>query len=139
MVYESPRRVLFEFRGDVLSVLFVALKDLQAGREQVFKFRIAGVRNKRALQRRIDGPMIRYFVVDVGLVEVLAAELGEFGPLIGRLFAQCFAGVVIFWGYAELFHQRQRLLVHRFVISLHVGREREDVLILALLLGLRGS
>jgi hypothetical protein len=33
----------------VLSVLFVALKDLQAGREQVFEFCVAGVWNKRAL------------------------------------------------------------------------------------------
>ena len=47
--------------------------------------------------------MVRYLVVDVGFVEVFPAELGEFGSLICRLFAQGLAGGVIFRGYAELF------------------------------------
>jgi hypothetical protein len=33
MSNESQRWALFEFRSDVFSVLFVALKNLQAGRE----------------------------------------------------------------------------------------------------------
>ncbi len=75
----------------MFSVLFVTLKNLQAGREQVLEFFIAGVGNKRALQRGIDGLVVRYLVIDVGLVEVFPAELGEFGSLICRLFAQCLA------------------------------------------------
>ena len=77
-------------------MLFVALKNLQAGREQVFELCVAGIWNKCALQRGIDGLVIGHLVVDVGLVEVFAAELGELGALISRLLAQCFAGVVIF-------------------------------------------
>ena len=88
MLHESQRAALFEFRCDVFGVLFVALKDLQAGREQVFEFCVAGVGNKRALQGGIDRLVIGHLVVDVGLVECFAAELGEFGPLICRLLAQ---------------------------------------------------
>jgi hypothetical protein len=85
-----------------------AVRDLEksAGRrEQVLEFFIAGVGNKRALQRGIDGLVVRYLVIDVGLVEVFPAELGEFGSLICRLFAQCLAGRVIFRRDAELFYQ----------------------------------
>ena len=85
---------------------------------------------------RMPRLVIGNFVVDVGLVECFAAELGEFGPLICRLLAQGLAGVVVLRGDAEFFHQRQRFLVHRLVISLHVVSESEDVLILAFLLGL---
>jgi hypothetical protein len=55
------------------------------------------------------------------------------------LLAQCFAGVIILRGDAKLFYERQRLLIHRFVISFHIGRESEDVLIFAFLLSLFGS
>jgi hypothetical protein len=83
--------------------------------------------------------VIGHLVIDVGLVESLAAKLREFGALICRLLAQCFAGVIIFRGDAKLFYQRERFLVHRFVISLHISCESEDILVLALFLGLFGS
>jgi hypothetical protein len=46
--------------------------------------------------------VIGHLVVDVGLVERFAVELREFGSLICRLLTQCFAGVIIFRGDAEL-------------------------------------
>ena len=116
----------------------VALKNLQAGREQILKLRIAGRRNKRALQRGVDGFVIRDLVVDIGFVERLARELGKLGALLRRLFAQGFAGVVVLGRDAELFQLGERLFVDRLMIALHVGREGAHVLVAALFLGLLG-
>ena len=97
MLHQSQRIALIEFRRDVFGVRLVA-----------FKFCVARVGNKCALQRGIDRLVICYLIVDVGLVEGLAVELGDFGALICRLLAQRLASVVIFRGDSELFHQRQR-------------------------------
>ena len=90
------------------------------------------------MQRGIHGLVVCYLIVNIGLIEVFPAELRD-RLLICRLLAQCLAGVVIFRGDAELFYQRQCFFVHRFVISLHVGRENNHVLVFAFLLGLFGS
>jgi hypothetical protein len=85
MLHQSQRIALLEFRRNVFGVLLVAFKDLQAGREQIFEFCVARVGNKCALQRGIDRLVIGYLIVDVGLVERLAVELGE----LARLSAAC--------------------------------------------------
>jgi len=130
---DARRAVLFEFRRDVFGVLLVTLKDFQAGSEQVLELWIGSGRNERVLQRTVDCLVVGDLVVDVGLVERGAAELGKFRSFLGRLLGERFAGVVIFRRDVELFHQSQCLLVHRLVIALHVCRERHHVLVLAFL------
>ena len=67
----------------MFGVLLVALKDLQAGLQQALQFRVAGVGNKRRLQRAVDRLVIGDFVGDVGLVEFDALQFGQFGKLVG--------------------------------------------------------
>jgi hypothetical protein len=87
---------LFEFRRDVLGVLFVALKDFQPGFEQILQFGILRRRNKGAGQRRIHRFVIGHLVGDIGLVESGAAKLVELRALVRGLLAQRLAGVVVF-------------------------------------------
>ena len=94
---------------------------------------LASRRNERALQRTVDCLVVGDLVVDVGLVERGAAELGKFRSFLGRLLGERFAGVVIFRRDVEFFHQSQCLLVHRLVIALHISREGHHVLVLAFL------
>ena len=77
-----------------------------------------------------DGLVIGDLVVDIGLVEGRAVELGEFGALGGGLLGQRLAGVVVFRRDLELLDQRERLLVHRGMVAHHVVGESADVLVL---------
>jgi hypothetical protein len=65
----------------MLGMLLVALKDFQAGREQVLELRIGSRRNERVLQRTVDSLVVGDLVVDVSLVERGAAEFGKLRSL----------------------------------------------------------
>src|SRR5215831_18567000 len=96
------RLPLFELCGNLFGMLLVTLEDFQAGGEQVFEFRIAGRRNQRVLQSAVDGLMVGHLVADIGLVEGSAVKLRQFAALVGSLFAQRFAGIIVFRSDVEL-------------------------------------
>src|ERR1700693_6230728 len=73
---------------DVFGVLLVALKNLQAGLQQALQFRVAGIGNKRGLERAVDRLVIGDFVGDIGLVELGALQLAELGELVGGVLRQ---------------------------------------------------
>src|SRR5260221_14368646 len=64
---------------DAFGVLLMALKDLQAGLQKAFQFRIARIGNKRGVKRAIDRLVVGDFVGDIRLVEFRALQLAEFG------------------------------------------------------------
>src|SRR5476649_2216756 len=74
---------LFQAGGDMFGVLLVALENLQAGLQQALQLRVAGIGDQRGLQRAIDRLVIGDFVGDIGLVELGALQLAEFGELGG--------------------------------------------------------
>src|SRR5450759_294342 len=88
---------LFECGCDVFGMLLVALEDLQAGLQQALELGIAGRRNEQALERAIDGLVIGDLVGDIGLVELRAFELSQFGKFGGRLLGQAAAGVCLLY------------------------------------------
>jgi hypothetical protein len=87
---------LLQLGGDVFGVLLVALKNLQAGLQQVLQLGIAGRRNQLRLQRAVDGLVVGDLVGDIGLVVFGALQLVEFGELLRGLLRQCLAGAVVF-------------------------------------------
>src|ERR1700682_3182865 len=89
---------LLQRRGDVLGVLLVALKNLQAGLQQALQFRVAGGGNEQRFQRAIDRLVIGDFVGGIGLVELGAFQSVEFGELGGGVLRQRTAGVIVFGG-----------------------------------------
>src|SRR5450432_2747155 len=74
---------LLQRRGDMFGMLLMALKNLQAGLQQALQFRVIGIGNERGLQRAVDRLVIGDFVGDIGLVELRALQLAEFGELVG--------------------------------------------------------
>src|SRR5438270_1814980 len=74
---------LLQAGGDMLGMLLVALKDLQAGLQQAFQFGVIRVRNKGGLERAVDRLVIGDLVVGIRLVEGGAVQLGQFGALVG--------------------------------------------------------
>src|SRR5450759_998262 len=74
---------LFQRRGDVFGVLFVALENLQAGLQQALQLRVVRVGNKRGLERAVDRLVIGDLVGDIGLVDFRALQLTQFGELGG--------------------------------------------------------
>src|SRR5579864_867039 len=124
--------LLFELCRDLLGVLLVTLEDLQAGLQQLLQFGVARRRDERLLQRAVDGLMVGDLVLDVGLVESGAAQLGELVAFFLGLFGQRLAGVVVLRRDLQLLDQRQCLVVDRLVVALHVLGEGANLLVLAL-------
>ncbi len=79
----------------MLGVLLVALKYLEAGREQILQFRVCCVRNEDRLERVVDRLVISDFVVGVGLIKLRAAQFLEFGALGFGLLGERLAGVIV--------------------------------------------
>src|SRR5215213_9562307 len=101
---------LLQLGGDVFGVLLVALEDFQAGLQQALQLGIAGRRDQLGLQRAVDGLVVGDLVGDVGLVVFGALQLAEFGELVGGLFRQRLAGVVVFGGNFQFLDEVERLL-----------------------------
>ena len=77
---------LLQLGGDVLGMLLVALEDLQAGLQQALQFGIAGRRNEQGLERAVDRLVIGDLVVDIGLVERGALQLGDSSASLSAAF-----------------------------------------------------
>src|SRR4051794_19657278 len=120
---------LLQVGGDFLGVLLMALEDLQAGLQQALQLRIAGGGNELGFQRRVDRLVVGDLIGDVGLVVGGAAQLTEFGELVGGVLRQRLAGVVVFRGDLQLLDEVERLLVHRFMVADHIVGERLDLLV----------
>src|SRR5262245_32883884 len=86
----------FELGGDLFGMLLVTLENFQPSGQEVFELLIAGRWNECVLQRAIHGLMVGDLVVDVGLVEGRAVELGKFGALVACLLTQLPARVILF-------------------------------------------
>src|SRR5438128_7544042 len=115
--------LLFQVSRDMLGVLLMALKDLQAGLQQALQLGIARRRDQLGLQRAVDGLVVGDLVGDIGLVVAGALQLAELGELVGRLLRQRLAGVVILGRDLELLDEVERLLVHSLMVAHHVLRE----------------
>jgi hypothetical protein len=71
--------------GDLLRVLFVTLKNLQARPQKVLQFSIARIGNEHRLKRIVDRLVVGDFIVGVGFVERGAVQFLELGLLGVRL------------------------------------------------------
>src|SRR5262249_40358510 len=114
----------------VLGMLFMTLKDLQAGLQKALQLGIGRRWNERGFERAVDRLVVGYLVVDIGLVKRRTVQLGELGTLGIGVLGQRLAGVVVFRLDLELGAEIKRLLVDRLVVSQHVFGKRFDILVL---------
>ena len=63
-------------------MLLVALEDLQAGLQQALQFTVLSGRNQQGFKRAVDGLVVGDLVGGIGLVELRAFQLGEFGEFV---------------------------------------------------------
>src|SRR6516164_3598646 len=120
---------LLQTARDLLGMLLVALKNLQAGLQKALQLRVTGRRNQLRLKRAVDSLVVGDLVGDISLVERRATQLAEFGELVSGLLGQRLTGVVVFRRHVELLNQIERLLVYRFMVTDHVFRKRLDLLV----------
>ena len=73
--------LLFQRLGDLLRVLFVTLKNLQARLQKVLQCRVARIGNEHRLKRIVDCLVIGDFIIGISLVERRAFQFLEFGQV----------------------------------------------------------
>ena len=116
----------------MFGVLLMTLEDFETGLQQAFEFGVVRRRNEQGFERPVHCLVVSHFIGNISLVVCRAAELRQFGLLVGGLLRQCSTGIVIRRRDIELFHQIERLFVHGLMVTHHVLREGDNFLVLRL-------